>query len=181
MKGSMRECTKHNKRREIGNVFNRNLRYFRLKKGLTQEALAERVNVAPVAIMSYESGRRKPDMEILKRLAETLDIRISDFLAVRSEDMVFTHSAFRKNSKPSLFQQEFLYETVEEYFNRFMTVVDILDSAVLPDAPVCHALILTKNDEKNAASLREYLGFAKDDPLKGLMDELENKGILIHE
>lgn len=75
-------------------MFNKNLKYFRLKKGLTQKALASLTNIAPTTIMSYESGELKPDMKSLKRLAEALDIRVSDFFATRNENIIFVHNGF---------------------------------------------------------------------------------------
>lgn len=162
-------------------MFSKNLKYFRLKQGLTKKTLADRVNMSPMAITNYESGKRKPDMDTLKSLAEALEVRVSDFLAVRNENMKFIHGEFRKNSILTQSQQEFVRESVEEYFGRFMTAVDILGGEVLPDAPSCHVLELSADDEGNAALLREHLGFSKDGPIEELIGKLENKGILIYE
>lgn len=162
-------------------MFSKNLKYFRLKKGLTKKALAERVNVSSMAITNYESGKRKPDMDTLKSLAEALEVRVSDFLAARNENMNFVHGEFRKNSTLTQSQQEFVRESVEEYFGRFMTAVDILGGDVLPEAPACYMLALSDDDERNAISLREHLGFSKDGPIEELIGKLENKGILVYE
>ena len=120
-------------------------------------------------------------MEILQALASALEVRVSDFLAVRDENIVFVHGEFRKNSSLSNTQQEYIRECVEEYFNRFMTVVEVLGGDVLPDAPVCHTIPLSEDPEKNACALREHLGFAKDGPIEDLIGKLENKGILVYE
>lgn len=162
-------------------MFSKNLKYFRLKRGLTKKALADRANVSPMAITNYESGKRKPDMDTLKSLAEALEVRVSDFLAVRSENMKFVHGEFRKNSTLTQSQQEFVRESVEDYFGRFMTAVDILGGDVLPCAPSCHMLKLSNIDEENARCLREHLGFSKDGPIEELIGKLENKGILVYE
>ena len=158
-------------------MFSKNLKYYRLKKGLTKKALADKANVSPMAITNYESGKRKPDMDTLKSLAEALEVRVSDFLVMRSETIKFSHGEFRKNLTLSQSQQE----SVEEYFDRFMTAVDILGGEVLPDAPSCHVLELSADDEGNAALLREHLGFSKDGPIEELIGKLENKGVLIYE
>lgn len=162
-------------------MFSRNLKYFRLKKGLTKKALADKANVSPMAITNYENGRRKPDMDILKSLAEALEVRVSDFLAVRNENIKFVHGEFRKNSALAQSQQEFVCESVEEYFGRFMAVVEILGGDVLPDAPACHMLTLSADNEENAVHLRQHLGFSKDGPIEELIGKLENKGILVYE
>lgn len=162
-------------------MFSKNLKYYRLRKQLKKKDLAELAEVTPTAISYYESGKRNPDMETLKRLAKALDVRVSDFLASRSSDLKFRHGEFRKNTNMSLSRQEYVRESVEEYFDRFMTVTDFLGGEVLPDVPDCDALTLQDDDEANAAALREHLGFAKDGPIEDLIGKLENKGILVCE
>ncbi len=162
-------------------MFNKNLKYYRLKNHLSKKALAEKVHVSAMAITNYEDGSRMPSMETLTALAEALGVRIADFLAVRNENLVFQHAEFRKNSSLSKTQQEYVKESVEEYFGRFMTVVEVLGGDVLPDAPVCHMLPLSDDDEVNAAALRAHLGFAGDGPIEDLIGKLENKGILVFE
>ena len=162
-------------------MFSKNLKYYRLRKRMSKKDLAAKVNVTPMAITNYEKGDRKPDMKILQALASALDVRVSDFLAVRNENIVFAHGEFRKSSSLSDTQQEYIRECVEEYFSRFMTVVEVLGGDVLPDAPICHVIQLSKDPEKNAAALRAHLGFAKDGPIEDLIGKLENKGILLYE
>ena len=162
-------------------MFSKNLKYYRLKKQLSKKALAEIVHVSPMAITNYEDGSRMPNMEMLKALAEALDIRVSDFLAVRNDQLIFQHAEFRKASSLTKMQQEYVRESVEEYFGRFMDTVEVLGGEVLPDAPACHALPLVDDNEKNAMALRRHLGFPEDGPIEDLIGKLENKGILVCE
>ena len=121
-------------------MFSKNLKFYRLRKQMSKKELADKVNISPMAITNYENGDRKPNMEILQKLADILDVRVSDFLAVRNENIIFAHGEFRKNASLSAAQQEYIRECVEEYFGRFMVAVEILGGDVLPDAPACHAL-----------------------------------------
>lgn len=162
-------------------MFSQNLKYYRLKNNLTKKELAEKVNVAPMTISHYESGQRKPSMEILKALASVLGVRVSDFLAVRNQNLVFSHGDFRKASTLSKGQQEYVRESVEEYFSRFMTVVEILGGDVLPEAPACHALKLSADDEENAKAMRRHLDLSAEGPIDDLIGRLEDKGILVYE
>ena len=162
-------------------MFSKNLKYYRLRKGISKKDLAAKANISAMAITNYEQGNRKPSMEILKALAAALDVRVSDFLAVRNDEIVFSHGRFRKNSSLSMAQQEYIRESVEEYFNRFMSVVEILGGEILPPAPACHSLVLSNDAEENAAALRKHLGFTEDGPIEELIGKLENKGILIYE
>jgi Zn-dependent peptidase ImmA (M78 family)/transcriptional regulator with XRE-family HTH domain len=160
-------------------MFNKNLKYYRLKKSLSKKELAERVNVSSMAITNYESGTRKPHMEIMKLLAKELGVKVSDFLAVRNENLVFCHGEFRKNTTLNTAKQEYVREEVEEYLSRFMTVVEILGGDVLPEAPPIHVVELSDDEEKNAAALRAHLSLASDGPIDNLIGTLENKGILV--
>lgn len=162
-------------------MFSKNLKFYRLRKQMSKKELADKVNVSSMAITNYEKGDRKPSMEILQALADVLEVRISDFLAIRNENISFVHGEFRKNSALSASKQEYIRECVEEYFSRFMAVVEILGGDVLPVAPACHTIPLSKDAEENAASLRAHLGFALDGPIEDLIGKLENKGILVYE
>lgn len=161
-------------------MFSKNLKYYRLKNSMSMKELAEQLHVSPMAISNYENGKRKPSMVILKQMAVVLGVRVSDFLAVRNEKLVFCHGEFRKNSTLSLTQQEFVKEFVEEYFNRYMTIVEILGGEVLPEAPPANVLQLTGDNEYDALLLRKHLNLADDGPINNLTEILENKGILIY-
>ena len=114
-------------------MFCKNLKYYRLKNNLTKKQLAEKAKVSSMAITNYENGNRMPNMEIINRLAQVLNVRISDFLAVRNENLIFKHGEFRKNSSLSQSQQEYVRECVEEYFGRFMTIIQLVCRAIAED------------------------------------------------
>lgn len=161
-------------------MFSKNLKYYRLKNSMTKRELAKQLNITPMAISNYENGKRKPDMMLIKRMANVLGVRVSDFLAVRNENLIFCHGGFRKNSTLSVTQQEYVRESVEEYFSRFMTIVEILGGDVLPNAPTTNVLKLSYDSERDAQSLRNHLKLAIDGPVHNLIEVLENKGILIY-
>ena len=162
-------------------MINKNIKYYRLSKQMTKKELARRIGVTPMSITNYEKGDRVPSVEILRKIANILGVRISDFLSSRNEQIIFAHGEFRKKTTLPAAQQEYIRESVEEYFSRFMSVVEILGGNVLPEAPQCHVLSLSDNAEKNAAILRGHLLFAMDGPIEDLIGKLENKGILIYE
>lgn len=161
-------------------MFNKNLKYYRLKKNMSKKELASLVNVSPMAITHYENGDRRPNMELIKALAEVLDVRVIDFLNRRNENLVFAHGEFRKNSRLSVGQQEFIRESVEEYLSRFFSAVDVLGGEVLPNAPVARQLELTRDAELDAKAMRHYLRIAESGPVGNLVELLENKGILLY-
>lgn len=161
-------------------MFNKNLKYYRLKNNMSMKELASLVGVSAMAISNYESGERKPAMDTIKALAKALDVRVTDFLSNRNENLVFVHGEFRKGSRLAVKQQDFIRESVEEYLNRFYSVVEALGGEVLPNAPICNGLPLTNNIEQNALALRKYLHIAELGPVGNLIELLENSGILVY-
>ena len=160
-------------------MFSKNLKYYRLKKGITKKELAGQIGVSSMAISNYENGTRKPNVEIINRLSAALGVKANDFLAVRNEGLVFTHGEFRKNCLLSLSEQEFIKESVEEYINRFMLIVEILGGKILPDYPEPHVLQLSDSTDECAESLRIHLGMAESGPIEDLIGKLEDKGIIV--
>ncbi len=55
-----------------------NLKLARIKKGLTQEALAAKVGITRTIYSNIERGKTEPTRDIMKKLSETLDTPIMD-------------------------------------------------------------------------------------------------------
>ena len=55
-----------------------NLKLARIKKGLTQEALAAKVGITRTVYSNIERGKTEPTRDIMKKLSETLDTPIMD-------------------------------------------------------------------------------------------------------
>lgn len=66
----------------IREIFAENLRKIRRKRGLTQEKLAEKVDMSLQYLALLELGRKFPSGEMLERLAKALDIETYELLAV---------------------------------------------------------------------------------------------------
>ena len=54
------------------------IRYYREKMGITQDALAELLNVDRVTISRYENGSREPSIDKLKMLSEVFNVSIDE-------------------------------------------------------------------------------------------------------
>ena len=162
-------------------MFEKNLKYYRLKKKMNMKDLAEACGVSTMAISNYESGKRKPDIDTINKLAEILGIHVVDFLTSRNPRLYFEHGEFRKHSALTKAQQEYVKESVEEYFSRFFDAVDCLGGNPLPKPPKCHNLRHSGDIEKDAIMLRKYLGIQEEGPIDELIGVLENKGILVIE
>lgn len=160
-------------------MLEKNLKYYRLRSGLSKRELASRIGVSAMAISHYENGERKPEIDILRRLAGELGVKLADFLAVRSGNHQYAHCEFRKNCALSKTEEEFICESVEEYFDRFFNVVDALGGEVLPACPEIRCVKVGRDSEEAARLLRKHLGFAEEGPIQNLVGAMENKGVLI--
>ncbi|MFA7300791.1 MAG: helix-turn-helix transcriptional regulator [Candidatus Shapirobacteria bacterium] len=58
--------------------FGRKLQRVRKKAGLTQEKLADETRLSTTFIGLIETGRRRPSMKTLQKIASSLDINIKD-------------------------------------------------------------------------------------------------------
>lgn len=59
--------------------FGKRLKELRLEKGLSQETLAKKLNVAFNTISDWENGKHEPDFKMLMTLARFFDVS-SDYL-----------------------------------------------------------------------------------------------------
>ena len=74
-----------------------NLRALRKARGLSQEDLAQRLHITRQTLSKWENGLSVPDAQLLLRLAEILDVPVSELLGgpveteERDEDAVARH------------------------------------------------------------------------------------------
>lgn len=79
-----------------------NLRQLRLQRGLTQEQVAGQLNVTRQALSSYESGRTRPDIDTLMKLAAIYEIDLEGILYGTDGRLTWSNRA-RKAAKVLLF------------------------------------------------------------------------------
>ena len=161
-------------------MIGKNLKYYRLQNKLTKKAMAEKIGVTAMSITHYENDERMPDMRIIRQMMAVLNVKLADFLSARNNEHVYVHGEFRRNSTLSEQSQEYIRESVEEYLDRFFTVIAILGKKAVPEPPACRSLSVTQSVEADARQLRQHLGFALEGPVQDLVGAMENKGILIY-
>lgn len=67
---------------EIGN----RIRKYRKESGLTQERLAEKINVTKSRVSNWEQGINRPDADIIGKICRALNVSPSDLLDVHLTD-----------------------------------------------------------------------------------------------
>lgn len=66
-------------------MFQENLKALRMKKGMTQEELATRLHIVRQTVSKWEKGLSVPDSDLLIRLAEVLEVSVSELLGSKIE------------------------------------------------------------------------------------------------
>ena len=67
-------------------MFSERLKASRKSKGLTQKDLAAFLGISERGYQNYEMGKREPNLEVLKQLADFLGVT-TDYLLGRSESI----------------------------------------------------------------------------------------------
>lgn len=76
------------------------IKYLRVKRGLTQEELANKINVTNKAISRWECGNGLPDTSLLEPLSKELNITISELL---NGEYINNKDLLKNNTKSNVF------------------------------------------------------------------------------
>ena len=69
----------------MANEIGKKIKLLRKVRGLTQEQLAEKLNVGRATLSNYEIGRRSPRLKELERIANVLGVGLDYFGIVQSD------------------------------------------------------------------------------------------------
>ena len=69
----------------MGEHFNENLKEARLKSGLSQKDLSENIGGAKSTYSLYESGKREPNVDTIKKIASALNVSADMLLGLEAE------------------------------------------------------------------------------------------------
>lgn len=64
----------------IRKVVGKNIRFYRLSKGFTQEFLAEKLDVSSTYIGYLERGQKSPSLEMISKISKALEIEPASLL-----------------------------------------------------------------------------------------------------
>jgi transcriptional regulator with XRE-family HTH domain len=65
---------------ELARTLGLNVRRYRKERGLSQEALADAVDLAVTYVGQIERGLRNPTLDVVERLAKALNVKPLDLL-----------------------------------------------------------------------------------------------------
>jgi len=85
----------------------------RLENKITQEKLAEMIGVAPSHVKQIEAGSRSPSVEVLYKLAHTLNFSVDDiFFPGRKDDQKLLYKVERSLQQCSVHDLRVVYSTI---------------------------------------------------------------------
>ncbi|MGY4572970.1 MULTISPECIES: helix-turn-helix domain-containing protein [Bradyrhizobium] len=148
--------------------------------GLTKVALAEMVNVTPVAITQYENGPQSPRADVMDRICDKLGFPRSFFLNRPTEDDE-NPLFWRSNASATKMARERCYprlrwlKEITEYQKQFLDFPRL-------DLPRLHVpedfrSLTFSQIEHLAQECREWWNFGNG-PIPDLLLEMENSGII---
>ena len=82
-------------------MFSENLKAMRKAKGYTQDELAIKLNVVRQTVSKWEKGLSVPDADVLSRIADVLDIKVSVLLGGSVEEEANTNAVAEQLAKIS--------------------------------------------------------------------------------
>jgi len=68
-------------------IFGKNIKYYRFKRHLTQENLAELTELSPRYISNIETGTGNVSLDTIELLAKALDVRYQDLFSLENEEI----------------------------------------------------------------------------------------------
>lgn len=91
------------------NEFKSMLKYLRVRAGLTQSELADRLDISASSVAMYETGKREPNFELLESIADYFNVDMNFLLGKeepREKEEYYINAEARELA-------QFLYENPE--------------------------------------------------------------------
>lgn len=119
------------------------LKTLRLKNGLTQSQLADKLEIPRTTYANYETNKREPKMDILKKIAENLNVTIDDILTMNFD--------YKNEDNDRLYILSLkLSELVPFYsFEEIEKALDLIKDKIDKGQLIVSEEKLNKNDEIN--------------------------------
>lgn len=113
----------------------KNITYYRSQKGVTQQWLADAIDVSKMSISHFENGKRRPDIATIKKICKALDVTLGKFMAYNEGVTVFNGS-FRKSDNLAASQQDAIVAQIryaaQRYYDACLCANTVCDANTLP-------------------------------------------------
>lgn len=102
----------------MGEKFNENLKVARERRQLTQTQMADALGVAKSTYSLYESGKREPNVQTIKKISDILNVSADELLGLIQEPQLSTFTAHFDGAKYTDSELEEILQFAEFVKNR---------------------------------------------------------------
>ena len=139
--------------------FCKKLKELRQKKGVTQEALAQHLDISAQAVSKWERDEGYPDITLLPRIAMYFDTSIDELLGLGEEKIKAEIEELQKKSKELYFKGdiETNYDLWGEAYKKYPNDLDVIENYM-------HAMwdIFMKGDAKDKTLAEKVIELGKE-------------------
>ena len=107
-------------------MLSNNIKNYRKQKGYTQETLAQALNIVRQTVSKWEKGYSVPDAEMLEKLAEVLEVSVSDLLGKQSESIDQSSEIEKLSSQLAILNDQIAREIARKKKSRKIKAIVIL-------------------------------------------------------
>ena len=102
----------------MGERFNENLKITRERRQITQTQMADAIGVAKSTYSLYESGKREPNVQTIKKISDILNVSADELLGLTQEPQLSTFAAHFDGNKYTDSELEEILQFAEFVKNR---------------------------------------------------------------
>lgn len=104
-------------------MLSENIKVFRKQKGYTQETLAQALNIVRQTVSKWEKGYSVPDADMLEKLAEVLDVSVSDLLGSSSDNQKQASDLEKISSQLAMLNDQMAREIARRKRSRLIKLI----------------------------------------------------------
>ena len=156
----------------------KSIRYYREQKDVSQQWLADAIGVSKMTVSNFESDKRYPNVEMVKKICEALGITLGKLMSYK-EDIEIVEAVSHNGNKLTKAEKNAILAQVrlnaQMYHDACMCANAEVDESRLPKEKVPMGADL----EKIAVYMREALHLPASGPVGNLVQTLERSGVFI--
>jgi Zn-dependent peptidase ImmA (M78 family)/DNA-binding XRE family transcriptional regulator len=160
-------------------IFAQRLKSARIKAGLAQQELADRLEVTKQAVSKYETGKMLPESALLIKMAEILGHKVDFFF--RPFSVSLENVEFRKRERLGSRSVESIKIDVADRLERYLELEELMDISSQFENPLKD--IIVSSPEEVEAAVVQLLAFWDTgiNSLPNVLELLEDKGVKVVE
>lgn len=153
-------------------MLNENIKNLRKQKGYSQETLAQELNVVRQTVSKWEKGYSVPDAVMLEKLAELLEVSVSDLLGGVSTDAEPKADIKRISDQLSVLNNQIARELARKKRNRRIILI-VLAVIVFGTAVLVAVLGFKSNPVEQSATVTPYMVSVSADLDRAISDAVK--------